>query len=112
MDWHPTIDAEIPSAGATITIAHKQFFGISIPAPAPKLAEPSSNLKLISEAWRDKKRLRLTLSGLASHAYEFSAAGAEYISKITGAERDGDSIRISMPSGNGYVQSTVDIQLR
>jgi glycogen debranching enzyme len=112
-DWHPTIDTEIPATGATIEIAHKQFFGISIPASAPKLADTSSNLKLIAERWRDNNRLvQLTLSGLAGHTYMFSAAGAEYISGITGGERDGDFIRVSMPSGNGYVQSTVEFRLR
>ena len=111
-DWHPTIDVEIPAAGATIKIAHKQFFGIGVPAPPPKLAETSSNLKLISETWSDNKHLRLTLSGLAARSYELSSAGAEYISQITGGERNGNFIQVSMPSGNGYVRSTVEIQLR
>jgi hypothetical protein len=111
-DWHAVIDAEIPANGANLEIAHKNFFGVSVPAPPPKLAEPSSNLKLIAETWPDNKHLRLTLSGLSGRSYRLIVSGAQYISQISGGERDGDSIRVSMPSGNGYVGSTLEIRLR
>ncbi len=52
------------------------------------------------------------LSGLAGRSYELSAAGADYVDQITGVERNGNFIQVSMPSGNRYVRSTVEIQLR
>lgn len=112
-DWHPVIDAEVPASGTNIRLDSKGYFGVDIPALPPQLAETSSNLKLISEKWLDgNKRLQLTLSGLAGRTYRLPVTGFEYIGRIDGGEITGDSIRVSMPAGNGYVTSTVDIHFR
>jgi glycogen debranching enzyme len=112
-DWHPTIEATISAAGATLHITHRQLFGIEVPAPPPQLAESSSNLKLLSKAWsNDNKYLQMTVSGLAGHTYELPAVGLEYASQITGGVREGNSIRVTLPAGAGYISSTVSIRLR
>jgi hypothetical protein len=112
-DWHPTIEAAIPAAGATLQITHRQLFDIGIAAPAPQLAEPSSNLKLLAKTWSaDNKSLQMTVSGLAGHTYELPAVGLEYASQIAGGTRDGNSIRVTLPAGTGYISSTVNIHLR
>ena len=112
-DWHPTIQATIPTAGATLQITHRQLFDVEVPAPPPQLAEPSSNLKLLSKIWsNDNKSLQMTVFGLAGHTYELAAIGLEYATQITGGVRDGNSIRVTMPAGSGYISSTINIQLR
>lgn len=113
VDWHPTIEATIPTAGAMLQITHRQLFGVEVPAPPPQLAESSSNLKLLSKTWsNDNKSLQITVSGLAGHTYELSAVGLEYASQITGGVREGNSIRVTLPVGTGYISSTVSIRLR
>lgn len=112
-DWHPTIEAAIPDAGATLQIMHRQLFGIEVPAPAPQLAEPSSNLKLLSKVWStDNRSLQMAVSGLAGKTYELPAVGLEYADQITGGVRDGNFIRITMPAGTGYISSTIGIHLQ
>jgi glycogen debranching enzyme len=112
-DWHPTIKAAIPAAGATLQITHRQLFDIDIAAPAPQLAEPSSNLKLLSKTWSaDNKSLQMTVSGLAGHTYQLPVVGLEYASQIAGATRDGNSLRVTLPAGTGYISSTINIHLR
>jgi hypothetical protein len=52
------------------------------------------------------------VSGLAGRDYKLLAVGGENITAIQGATRDGDSIVLTMPSGNGYVQSNLKLHLR
>ncbi|HXE12526.1 MAG TPA: GH116 family glycosyl hydrolase [Bryobacteraceae bacterium] len=112
-DWHPTIESTIPPSGATLRITHRQVFGIEVPAPPPQLAEPSSNLKLLSKTWSaDNKSLQIIVSGLAGKTYELPAVGLEYATQITGGVRGGNFIQITMPAGTGYISSTISIHLQ
>lgn len=113
VDWHPSMTTTIRSESTTLAFRHEQFFGISVPAPAPALAETSSNLKLTSESWRDNNKvLQLTVSGLAGQTYQIRTVAGESITAVDGATKDGDAIRFTMPAGSGYVQSKLEIHLR
>jgi hypothetical protein len=112
-DWHPVIEAAIATQGDTITLRHQKFFGIDVPGRQPRLAETSSNLKLISERWENtNRRLIVTLSGLAGQAYDFDVTGAELVEHLDGASLRGSKALLTMPDGKGYVHKQVVMDLR
>jgi glycogen debranching enzyme len=112
-DWHPVIEAAIGAQGDTITLRHQKFFGIDVPARPPRLAETSSNLKLISERWENtNRRLIVTLSGLADQVYDFDVTGGEFVEHLDGASFRGSKALLSMPDGVGYVHKQVVMDLR
>jgi hypothetical protein len=112
-DWHPTLSATIPAGETTLGFRHEKWFGISVPSPAPKLAETSSNLKLISQRWTaGDKHLSLTFSGLAGAKYEFGVLGAENIVDTQGAGKRASVFGIEFPAGTGYVHKQVEFELK
>lgn len=112
-DWHPFIETAIVNTGATVTLKQERLFGIAVPLSPPQLAEPSSNLKLISEKWENaNSRVVLTFSGLGGHTYEIYAAGAENIATLTGAQQDGNRLRVTIPPATGYTHASVRIELK
>jgi glycogen debranching enzyme len=112
-DWHPTIGTAILNTGTTISFKHERLFNVAVPAPPPQLAEPSSNLKLISEKWENaNNRVTLTFSGLGGRTYDFYVTGAESISMLTGAQQDGGRLRVIIPPANGYTHATVRMELK
>jgi len=115
-DWHPRFTFAAHSGTTKLSLKHSRFFSYSVTLEPPRLAEPSSNLKVLSEKWSDNGRtLTLTLSGLAAHTYHVKLTGAEQLASAQGAERDGDStLLVTMPAGSAgkYVQKEVSLILR
>jgi hypothetical protein len=112
-DWHPGIETAVLSAGVTVVLQHQRLFGVALPTPAPRLAEPSSNLKLISERWENaNSRVTLTISGLGGRMYEFSVTGAENIATVTGARQSGKRLRVTFPPATGYTHASVALDLK
>jgi glycogen debranching enzyme len=113
IDWHPAIETGVGERPTTITLQHEKWFGVSIPDNAPRLAETSSNLKLLSQKWENaNKRLLLTFSGLAGHHYAFAVSGAENVTQAAGAARDGNLFQLTIPNGTGYQHTQVRIDLK
>jgi hypothetical protein len=107
------IEAAITAQGNTITLRHQKFFGVDVPAQPPRLAETSSNLKLISERWENSnRRLVVTLSGLTGQAYDFDVTGAEFVEHLDGASLRESKVLLTMPDGKGYVHKQVVMDLR
>ena len=112
-DWHPAIETAVLNAGTTISLKHERLFSVAVPAPPPQLAEPSSNLKLISEKWENaNNRVTLTFSGLGGRTYDFYVTGAESISMLTGAQQHGGTLSVSIPPANGYTHAAVRMELK
>ncbi len=98
-DWHPRIVATLKPGSHTIAIEHTAALGYSLSWDPPSLAQPSSNIKLISERWTPNA-LELRVSGLP---------GREYSVKLT----DGRQIPVKITGdGSDYRDETVRIPLR
>jgi glycogen debranching enzyme len=112
-DWHPVIETAVPASGTSVAIAHTGFFGLTFPNDPPRLADTSSNIKLISEKWQPRnKQLVVHVSGLANRAYAIECTGSQFIQSVAGAERDGSRLKVTMPPGHGYVDANVQLTLK
>jgi glycogen debranching enzyme len=113
-DWHPRFTFSAHAGTTKLALKHAKVFGYSVPIEPPHLAEPSGNLKVLSEKWADDGHaLTLALSGLAGHSYRLKLTGGESLATARGAERDGvGALVVTMPPGNKYVQKEVSLTLR
>jgi hypothetical protein len=92
-DWHPHFAISVKPGISTLTIQHRGFFGYVVPYTPPRLAEPSSNLKVISEHWTTQT-LELTVAGRSGHDYRIA---------LIGAPRDSVTVHIPTSSSTDYV---------
>ena len=115
-DWHPRFSFVVHSGTTKLVMKHSKFFGYSVGLEPPRLAEPSSNLKVLSERWSDNGHaLTLALSGLAGQTYRLKLTGGDELVSAQGAERDKDTaLTVTMPAGatGKYVQKEVSLILR
>ncbi len=112
-DWHPSLEAAIAEGETKIIYLHEKWFGITLDDAPPKLAETSSNLKLIAQNWQNaNKQVSLTFSGLAGHTYSVQVTGAENIDRANGAQIQSNRMQVSFPAGQGYVHSKVQLNLK
>jgi hypothetical protein len=101
-DWHPRFTVSVKPGASTLIIRHRGFFGYVVPFTPPRLAEPSANLKVISEHWTNNgQTVELTVSGRPGREYRIGLVGA----------KKGDSFVVRIPAGasNEYVQQLVTI---
>lgn len=100
-DWHPRFKIPVSEAGGTLVIEHQGMFGYTVTGPPPVLAQPSANLKVISERW-PAGRLELVVSGRTSRQYQ--------INLFPGNR----PLPISMPDGDpaAYVTQNVSVELK
>lgn len=115
-DWHPRFSFTAHPGTTRLVLKHTRFFGYTVALEPPRLAEPSSNLKVLSENWTDNDRiLTLALSGRAGHTYRLKLTGAADLKSVRGAEREADTaLLVTMPPGaiGKYVQKEVSLALR
>jgi hypothetical protein len=112
VDWHPMLETSIAEGETTIIYRHQRWFGITLEAAAPRLAETSTNLKLIAQNWSSSaKQVQLTFSGLAGHTYDVKLTGAENVEHANGAKLNKEQLQVSFPAGQGYVHSQVQLNL-
>ena len=114
-DWHPRIRLQAHPGTTRVVLRHTGLFGYTVVRTPIELAEPSHNLKAIAEDWSETPRsLRLTLSGLAGATYRLRLTGADQVSSIAGARREGTDAVVEMPAGTAgeYVSKEVTFGLR
>ena len=112
-NWRPTVKLSLAPGQTKIEFRHENWFGITVPAPAPKLAETSSNLKLVSQRWSSgNKEVTYTFSGLSGRTYSFPVAGSSRILHVDGATLDNGECRLQFPAGAGYVHHEVKMRLQ
>jgi glycogen debranching enzyme len=115
-DWHPRIRLDAHAGTTRLVLRHSGFFGYTVVRTPIGLAEPSSNLKVISENWTESPRsLRLSLSGLAYATYRLHITGVDRVVSVTGARREGaDGVVVEMPAGTAgeYVSREVTFGLK
>jgi glycogen debranching enzyme len=116
LDWHPFFEIAVPPGKSTLTIRHHGLFGYALPFSPPELAERSTNLKIVSEAWTDNGRqLALTVSGRPSLDYRLELVNADLLARVEGATREGASaLIVHIPAGSTdeYVDRQIDFTLR
>jgi hypothetical protein len=101
-DWHPRFTVSVKPGTSIMVIRHRGFFGYIVPFSPPRLAEPSANLKVVSEQWTNNNQtLELTVSGRPGRDYRIGLVGA----------KQGDSVVVRMPAGASgeYVQQRFTI---
>jgi len=115
-DWHPRIRFEAHPGTTGVVLRHAGLFGYTIPRTPVRLAEPSSNLKVVSEQWTEASRtLRLTISGVAGAQYRLGLTGGEQLASVAGGRREGaDAVVVQMAAGapGTYVSQEVTFGLR
>jgi hypothetical protein len=82
--------------------------------PPPRLAEPSSAAKLVSEDWDGPTQLRLIVSGRPGTTQRIELFGAARVAEATGAQlaADGRSIRFEIPGeGSAAVHHAIGLRL-
>jgi glycogen debranching enzyme len=101
-DWHPVFKLPVSPGENTLKLSVKDSFGFVVPFTPPRLGEPSSALKVISEHWNaDGSELDLKVAGLAGHTYS--------VDVYRSAHRE--PIPVSIPSGSGaYVPVMLHIR--
>jgi len=102
-DWHPVFKLPIAPGQNILKLEVKDSFGYSVPFSPPRLGEPSSALKVISERWMaDGSALDLTVSGLPGRGYALDVY------------RSGrkETLPVAIPGNpaGGYVNQTLHIR--
>jgi len=115
-DWHPEFAFSAHAGTTKLVLKHSKVFGYVLQTTPARLAEPSSNAKVLSEAWSNQNHtLALAISGLAGHSYRLKLIGAEFVTAVQGASREGPDLVVAKmpfaPEGT-YVRQTVKIDIR
>jgi hypothetical protein len=114
-DFHPRFAFTARPGKTELQIRHSGMFGYAIPVEPPRLAEPSSNLKLTSETWSGQGHtLTLAVSGLAGHEYRINLVNADRVAATISATTDGGDLIVRMPAGDAgkYVPRQITMRLR
>jgi hypothetical protein len=114
-DFHPRFTFMARPGKTELQIRHSGVFGYAIPVAPPRLAEPSSNLKLTSETWSGQGRtLTLAVSGLAGHEYRINLVNPDRVEATSGATRDAGDLIVRMRAGvaDKYVPRQITLRLR
>jgi hypothetical protein len=114
-DWHPHFMVSVKPGTSTLAIRHSGMFGYFIPFDPPRLAEPSANLKVISERWSDDgQTLALTVQGLAGRDYRIGLTDSGRVEYVSGAtwHKTGDLTVTLAGDRSQYVTGRVAIRLR
>jgi len=113
-DWHARCAVTAGPGESTLTVRYRNSFGYSLTVPPPRLAEPSSAMKLVSEDWDGPSQLQLTVSGRPGTAQRIELYGAARVSEATGAQLapDGRSITFEIPGeGSQAVNHSIGLRI-
>lgn len=85
---------------------------LTLPVPEVRLGECDSGVKLIGME-RQGRVIHVKVQGRPGRVYRFDLAGSGPIGAVSGAERSGDSLEITMPeSGSGaYLDAAFTVEL-
>lgn len=95
---------------SNLQIRHSPFFGYSVEAEAPRMAEASGNLKVISEKWEtDGSGVQLQVTGKPNVDYYLKTTGGDRLTSVAGAKLLSDG-RVQVQMHNGI--ATIHMKLR
>jgi hypothetical protein len=113
-DWHARCAVTAGPGESTLILRYRNSFGYSLAVPPPRLAEPSSAAKLVSEDWDGPTQLRLIVSGRPGTTQRIELFGAARVAEATGAQLapDGRSISFEIPGeGSAAVHHAIGLRL-
>ncbi|HEY4960835.1 MAG TPA: hypothetical protein VII29_08260, partial [Terriglobales bacterium] len=116
-DQHASISASIGGDTTKIHLHVTGDFGIAYPFAAPADGSPSSNLKIVSEAWNDAHdKLQLQVAGVGGAKYEVPVFNAPSGIAVEGAviikTESGLSLEVSFPPGTPGTYTTRAVTLQ
>ena len=116
-DQHASISASIGGDTTKIHLHVTGDFGIAYPFAAPADGGPSSNLKIVSEAWNDAHdKLQLQVAGVGGAKYEVPVFNAPSGIAVEGAviikTESGLSLEVSFPPGTPGTYTTRAVTLQ
>ncbi len=115
VDQHVTVSVPLAAGSSHLRIELRRDFGFSVDSELPPLGNPSEGLRVVSES-RSQDSLVLDLAGRAGRTYQLGLWDPQLIAKVDGAVLDstgGESrLKVSFPSGDGYVHARVAFQFR
>ena len=116
-DQHVAVSASIAKDTTTIRLRVNDDFGIAYPFAAPADGAPSSNLRIISEAWNDAHdRLEVLVAGVGGGKYVVPIFNAPSGISVEGAvitkTESGFDLEVSFPPGppDKYTDRTITLQ--
>jgi glycogen debranching enzyme len=113
-DWHARCAVTAGPGESTLTLHYRNSFGYSLAVPPPRLGEPSSAVKVVSEDWDGPIQLRLEVSGRPGTAQRIDLFGAARVAEATGAQLapDGRFISFVIPGqGSEAVHHAIGLRL-
>ncbi len=103
VDWHPRFSISAKPGNTVLRLRHRGMFGYVVPFTPPRLAEPSSNLKIVSEHWAEHK-LELRFWGVPGRDYRLNLVYPNRVSAVEGGTREREAVIVhAPPSGYGAV---------
>jgi hypothetical protein len=113
-DWHARCAVTAGPGESTLTLRYRNSFGYSLAVPPPRLAEPSSAMKLVSEDWDGPRQLRLVVSARPGTTERIELYGVARVAEATGAQLapDGRFISFEIPgAGTDVVHYNIRLRL-
>ncbi|HLJ50989.1 MAG TPA: hypothetical protein VKU01_33505 [Bryobacteraceae bacterium] len=96
-DWHPRFTISVRPGNTVLKLRHRGMFGYVVPFTPPRLAEASSNLKVVSEHWSDH-RLELRFWGVPGRDYRLRLVYPDRVASVEGGTREGDAVILHAPA--------------
>ncbi len=112
-DWHARFALTIPAGESVLTLRYKNSFGYSLPAPPPRLGEPSFAARVISEDWENPSQLHLIVSGRPGTAQRIELFGDALLAEADGAQVSADrrSLSFEIPGqGSEFVHHAIRLR--
>jgi hypothetical protein len=113
-DWHARCVVTAVPGESALTLRYRNSFGYALDVPAPRLGEPSSAAKLVSEDWEGTNRLQFTISGKPGTGARIDLFGVVPVTEVEGAQLAADrrSMSFTIPgSGSDAVHHTIRLHL-
>jgi glycogen debranching enzyme len=113
-DWHARFTITAPAGESTLTVRYSNSFGYSMAVPPPRLAEPSSAARIISEEWGYPGQLTLVVSGRSGTRQRIDLYGEARVLEVDGGQLGPDhrSLSFQIPGeGAGYAHQAIRLRL-
>ena len=113
-DWHARFTLTAPPGESALALRYRNSFGYSLAVPPPRLAEPSSAVRVVSEDWENPGQLHLIVSGRPGTSERIDLFGAARVAEVTGAQLSPDHRFLSFQipgDGSDYVHHAIRLRL-
>jgi glycogen debranching enzyme len=113
-DWHARFALAAAAGESVLTLRYRDSFGYQLPVPRPRLGEPSSAVRVISEDWENAGQLHVLVSGRPGAAQRIELFGSARVLEASGGQLSPDHHFLSFEipgAGSEYVRHAIRLQL-